>query len=678
MKLGAPATVIPAHPLIGYTAASPEPATTHDGTGWSVEIHLDYQGRPVEGPHSRWRSGETLGGVVQLRRPPPSAAGVAAVEPCSVICRAFYQSTTLYWVARIQHDSTPQGRMGKLLPSAAVLKTDTALRCEWNRAFLINGGQGVELWQDGELDEVVRQVDRDFSVLVHEVPPPRDGGSVTRSAAEEEDSPPPHESVDRTAEVLTLPFEFRLPTAVRVAEANAVAHPLPDRRHSHKFLRAPPPSLPATGKHTCANHQLVTVTADVGSDSPEGKSGVVEWTVEVLVRFPEELAPEDNPLATSTPNLSTIRSTASDAPSERLPDFNDSTPSTAASLSQFGLLSSTPTLLVHRVLFPFEPADQHAQDLYSSWRPDVSGAWAAAVARYNHIPLDEIADLTPVPPGSIVPSFGRDVRDEALGGSNIGPTRVMKGKLVELEGGRLKWSSYEKRMPVKNVFGRTVGWTRTETSLPLPAMITRHARTLELLLHVSFDIPGAREAAKVKPVFFHSVLITLSRRTITRGGREDRPHFLIEELRREEVALANDAGTGPLRLAPREGRDLRIRFDLQSTGAVLVNNLPREQVPVRDLGLSFRTPNLEHEYVLSATLSPVSGPSFYLFRCPVQILAGDYDEVPVFEEASRYALHIIPQDHDEVPSFEEVGLRAPAAVVASAPVGGGEPPAYFD
>ena len=620
------------YPLVGYTAASEGLASTHKETGWMVAVHLDRQGRSAHGEGSRWRSGESLRGWVELTAPAEPPGGQDQTRgpqprPCSVICRAFCQSTTLYFIAKVTTaDYGPNGRLGRLKPAAlsTAVKTETSCQVEWNRAFLRGGGEGVELWQDGELEEVIREVDRDFAAFHHaggegegEVDGalatatlgPLDSRDVPLSSREPgSESPPPPAEARMGQQV--FPFEFLLPTAMRVAEANPLRHPPPDRHALHHFRRTPPPSLPAL----------------------EGLTGCVEWTVECLVRFPE---PDQtaSPLATANPSLARVRSGASNAPQEPLPTFHDPTPSTTASLSQFGLLSATPTLLVHRANFPFEPADTHAQDLYSAWRPDVTGAWAEAVARYNNIPLHEIQDLTPVPSGSIVPAFGRDPRNEALGGSNMGPLRAMSGNLVGREGGRARWTSYEKRMPVKNVIGRTIGWTRTETSLPLPAMITRHATHLECLLYVSFDLPQSRDPSRARPIVFESVLFTLSRRTLTRSGREERPQFLIDELRREEVALTDAAG-GRLRLSPGEGRDLRLSFDLQSQGFVMVNGGAKELVPLRAAGLSLRTPNVEREYIVSATISPVGAPPFYLFRCPLQVIAGDYDEVPAFEAAA--------------------------------------------
>lgn len=69
------------------------------------------------------------------------------------------------------------------------------------------------------------------------------------------------------------------------------------------------------------------------------------------------------------------------------------------------------------------------------------------------------------PRGDVVPAFGRDPRDEALGGTNMGSKRAMKGKFVEREGGRNAWCTFEKRMVVQGAIGRKQGWVRTEVGL---------------------------------------------------------------------------------------------------------------------------------------------------------------------------------------------------------------------
>jgi hypothetical protein len=89
----------------------------------------------------------------------------------------------------------------------------------------------------------------------------------------------------------------------------------------------------------------------------------------------------------------------------------------------------------------------------------VTGSWSAAVAKYNGIPLDEIANERPVTEG-IVSSFGREPRNDALGASHMGARRKMRGALIGREGGPAKWPGYEKRMAIKSRIGRVIGWIR--------------------------------------------------------------------------------------------------------------------------------------------------------------------------------------------------------------------------
>lgn len=151
------------------------------------------------------------------------------------------------------------------------------------------------------------------------------------------------------------------------------------------------------------------------------------------------------------------------------------------------------------------------------------------------------------------------------------------------------------------------------------------------------------------------MICTLALRTITRGGKEERAHFVLDSIRSQELFLWNDEGfesgfTLPLPSRPSKGksvvngigrkyleleaggkgRDFKLQFDLQTDW---ISDGTKSK-PLRKCGLSLRTPNIEQEYILSITVhcSKASrSASFFAFRSPVQILAGDFDFNPEFE-----------------------------------------------
>lgn len=83
-----------------------------------------------------------------------------------------------------------------------------------------------------------------------------------------------------------------------------------------------------------------------------------------------------------------------------------------------------------------------------------------------------------------------------------------------------------------------------------------------------------------------------------------------------------------VRAADSEGIDIRIEFELQTTAELLPSRKAMSRL--RDVGLSFRTPNIEREYILVATVHPVGLPPFQACRCPIQLLADGV--APAFED----------------------------------------------
>lgn len=140
-------------------------------------------------------------------------------------------------------------------------------------------------------------------------------------------------------------------------------------------------------------------------------------------------------------------------------------------------------------------------------------------------------------------------------------------------------------------------------------------------MHLSVTLPENTAGAASTPprlVAVDKVVMSLSRRILTRGGRDERPTFALEELRRHEIKLWDDEtslarlpslaplssrtsvkhnqvedGRNHLRLpAGGEGIDMRLALPLQT---VEVTPQGKQTVPARDFSLSLRTPNVEAE-----------------------------------------------------------------------------------
>lgn len=140
-------------------------------------------------------------------------------------------------------------------------------------------------------------------------------------------------------------------------------------------------------------------------------------------------------------------------------------------------------------------------------------------------------------------------------------------------------------------------------------------------MHVSVTLPENAtntSNATSRLVAVDKVVLNLSRRILTRGGRDERPTFALEELRRHEIKLWDDEndltrlpslaplssrtsarqnqiedGRKHLQLpAGGQGIDIRLEMPLQT---VEITPQGRQTVPARDFGLSLRTPNIEAE-----------------------------------------------------------------------------------
>lgn len=166
-------------------------------------------------------------------------------------------------------------------------------------------------------------------------------------------------------------------------------------------------------------------------------------------------------------------------------------------------------------------------------------------------------------------------------------------------------------------------------------------------MHISVTLPANASSSSASPprvVAVDKVVIILSRRTLTRGGRDERPHFSLVELRREEIKLWDDDAAQPLErmatMAPLssrtsikngeiengrphlrleaggKGKDIRLDVPLQT---VSMTPQGKQTVPARDFRLSMRTPNIESEVSSAAPLA-LSLTDEYHMRCTVRPL----------------------------------------------------------
>lgn len=225
-----------------------------------------------------------------------------------------------------------------------------------------------------------------------------------------------------------------------------------------------------------------------------------------------------------------------------------------------------------------------------------------------------------------------------------------------------------------------------QISIPYPPITTRYSPSFPILVHLSYVVPPnstPKSLAKLKPAFVDKAVIIICSRTTTRGGKEDRPHFIIEEIRRQEIKLWDEEieavptrssqrgevenGRRHLVLLPgAEGKDLKLPFELQSLG-LSPNGAPL--IAIKDVPLSLRTPNIEREvrlfgfpccevelmpflqYIISITIHLVGNTCFFALRAPLQLVAGDDDAAPQFEDSLAPPPTILSTPNADLPSY---------------------------
>ncbi|CAE7065499.1 unnamed protein product [Rhizoctonia solani] len=269
------------------------------------------------------------------------------------------------------------------------------------------------------------------------------------------------------------------------------------------------------------------------------------------------------------------------------------------------LRQSTDEQVVSRIAFPFMPSAQDVVPL-----------------------LDE-------------PFFGQDMRKDAFGSKRLSEEEIESGKKAVMErvrtrGGR--WEAHVKQFPA----GKSTMWSELYT--PVGALVSTDTATLPLILFLKHtgaqsSLKSLFRAAKPKPVHLRRALVTLLRTISTRGGKETRPHVRNTPVREQEFLFDSESSSSSscpgLAISYEDPNpvELDLTLDLQS-------DLPSGNHPCIPIHLctpSFRTPNFQHEYLLTVSVWFVEDEiDRFVSRFPVQILPAaeeDGNQLPAFEEA---------------------------------------------
>ncbi|CEL54244.1 hypothetical protein RSOLAG1IB_06892 [Rhizoctonia solani AG-1 IB] len=249
------------------------------------------------------------------------------------------------------------------------------------------------------------------------------------------------------------------------------------------------------------------------------------------------------------------------------------------------------------------------------------------------------------------PFFGQDPGKDLYGSRRLSEEEAESGKKAVMErirehGG--KWEIYAKGFPT----GKSNMWS--EVCVPAGATIFTSSRTLPIILFLKHG--GAQRSlkslfgtVKPKPVYLRRAVVALLRVTSTRGGKEIKPHVNNVTVRQQEFLFDSQSSSsstpGGLAILHGDAESAKVDLSLDLLPESQSGNRP--SIPASLLTPSFRTPNIQHEFLLTVLLSFV----------------GDETE----RNPVRFTVQILPaadEDGSQLPRFEEV-------------VGGGVPPPAF-
>ncbi|KAG8764271.1 hypothetical protein FRC12_008205 [Ceratobasidium sp. 428] len=256
------------------------------------------------------------------------------------------------------------------------------------------------------------------------------------------------------------------------------------------------------------------------------------------------------------------------------------------------------------------------------------------------------------------PFFGDDPDIDQFGSRRLSEMEQESGKKATLSRVRARGGSWEAR--VKNIRLSSGKFVASEVYTTAGARISTSAANIQLLTYLKLEkshsksISSFFRSSKPQEIYVQRALVKLLRLTSTRGGKEIRPHITTLLLRQKDHQFgeqsASTSTTKPGRLVPSDGNadalELDLTFDLQSEEEMDLPGGKRAETAAKYFAPSFRTPNLQHEYLLSVTLW-FSGDNIerYAAQFPVQFVPGDENELPLFED-------VVNAPDDQPPAFE--------------------------
>ncbi|QRV94895.1 hypothetical protein RhiJN_22913 [Ceratobasidium sp. AG-Ba] len=178
------------------------------------------------------------------------------------------------------------------------------------------------------------------------------------------------------------------------------------------------------------------------------------------------------------------------------------------------------------------------------------------------------------------------------------------------------------------------------------ARVSTSAPNIRLFAYLKVEVTNTKPMAsffrspKSRVISVQRAVVSLYRVSSTRGGKEIRPHISELLLRQHEHRFESteSSSTSTGLLVPSGDNvdpiELDLTIDLQDETEIRDKGGEQIAAAARNYIPSFRTPNIQHEYLLTISFW-FSGDEFEntAARIPIQFVPGDEDELPTFADA---------------------------------------------
>ncbi|KAG9088121.1 hypothetical protein FRC06_002223 [Ceratobasidium sp. 370] len=263
------------------------------------------------------------------------------------------------------------------------------------------------------------------------------------------------------------------------------------------------------------------------------------------------------------------------------------------------------------------------------------------------------------------PFFGDNPDLDQFGSRRSGQVEQEPGKKATISRVRARGGNWETR--VKNIRLSNGKFVASEVYSVAGARVSTSAPNIQLLTYLkladtqSKSISSFFRSSKPQEIYVQRALVSLFRSISTRGGKEIRPHSTTFLVRQEDHQLgeqsASTSTAKPGLLIPSDDNasalELDLTFSLQSEEEMGLPGGKRAATAAKHFIPSFRTPNIQHEYLLSVTFWFFGDDiERYAAQFPIQFVSGNENELPLFEDAVNAA-------GDQPPAFRVDDLQLP-------------------